>query len=260
MRVSSGSGRGGGRQRRPRRSRGVAVTRAAASEPGLPARPEAPRRAAARRNGGWAGEIVGVGHRGRSGAGRPSLSHPAGQARPGPGLAGPGPGYALGKSRTHRGLWRRPRRLTRHPSLPLGPGGSAWPGRLRAAGLVLSGIPGTHCCDGAGHDYWVTVVPRAPFSLGAWPSRRAGMRCAFPKERSPGASASSPQWSWALCGGLGASPGPAGARALTPKVTGHRARRTESGPETLRPLFLNPAWPCEPPLSVTCALCYTGDD
>lgn len=44
MRVSSGSDRGGGRQRRPRRSRGVAVTRAAASEPGLPARPEAPRR------------------------------------------------------------------------------------------------------------------------------------------------------------------------------------------------------------------------
>lgn len=43
MRVSSGSGRGGGRQRRPGQSRGVAVTRAAASEPGLPARPEAPR-------------------------------------------------------------------------------------------------------------------------------------------------------------------------------------------------------------------------
>lgn len=143
MRVSSGSGRGGGRQRRPGPSRGVAVTRAAASEPGLPGRPEAPRRAAARQNGGRAGQVVGVGRRGRSGAGRPGLSHRAGWVRPGSGLARPGPGYALGKKPdSPRPVAPAPRLTRSHPSLPLGPAGSARPGPLWAAGLVLSGSPG----------------------------------------------------------------------------------------------------------------------
>lgn len=86
------------------------------------------------------------------------------------------------------------------------------------------------------------------------------MRCAFPKERSPGASASSPQSSWALCGGLGAPPGLAGARALTPKVTGHRARRAESGAGTLRASILKSRVALRTPSFCHLAPCYTGDN
>lgn len=206
---------------------------------------------------------MGVGRRGRSGAARPGLSHPAGQARPGPGLAGPGPGYALGKSRTHRGLWRRPRRLTRHPSLPLGPGGSAWPGWLRAGGLVLSGIRGHSLLRRCGA--WLLgnsgAGLRSLWERGR--ARRAGMRCAFPKERSPRASASSPQSNWALpVRRPRRVPGPGGSARSDPK--GNPAPGQEDwvgGCRLCGPLFLNPAWPWEPPLSVTCALCcYSGDN